>query len=305
MISMPCTADATVARVRGTIEPLAEYQRWADRAADRLLKWSPPPPDTDRLVSVCLPVRNSVATVDRMLASLAAQTYRHIELIVVDGASTDGTTETLQRASRVDVLCSEPDTGAEEGINRAIALARGQYVSVIGADDWLAPDHIERCVAPLIDGRADLVISGVAGVIGTRVRYFDIRPLDVVVRSEPPQIAGLGWVVRRSVLEASGLFDRSVRVASDLEFLLRVARQGARVSYAPDVHYFAVDGGHSSRHRIRGSLEVRRIIIAHGGDRTLATVRCAWHVTRESLRQGIKTVLPAGLFGRLRAWYQP
>jgi len=108
------------------------------------------------LVSVVVPTMNSEAVLGGALQSLAGQVFRDFEVIVSDGASRDGTLALARQAAPAMpalVVDSRPDRGVYDAINRGVALARGDWVLVLGSDDRLhAPDTLAqvcRCTWPL------------------------------------------------------------------------------------------------------------------------------------------------------------
>ncbi len=101
------------------------------------------------LVSIILPTYNAAAYLDRSLQSIFSQAFSAYEVLVIDGGSTDGTLAILNRyASRIARLVSEPDQGLYDAMNKGAALASGQWLYFMGADDIL-----ENClhqVAPYL-----------------------------------------------------------------------------------------------------------------------------------------------------------
>jgi glycosyltransferase involved in cell wall biosynthesis len=94
-------------------------------------------------------VRNGAGSIHRAIESVLAQTYRNIEFIVQDGASTDGTLELLAAyGGRLNVI-SEPDSGPSEGLLRAINRCTGDIVGSCLADEELLPDAVDRAVKAL------------------------------------------------------------------------------------------------------------------------------------------------------------
>jgi glycosyltransferase involved in cell wall biosynthesis len=98
-------------------------------------------------VSVVLPVRNGAATLPAVLADLRAQTLTAWELVAVDDGSTDGTAELLRHAARGDgriVLLSPPPRGIVTALQHGCAVARGQFIARMDADDAMTPDRLAR-----------------------------------------------------------------------------------------------------------------------------------------------------------------
>ena len=104
------------------------------------------------LVSVVVPAYNAAWSLDETLASVCAQTYRDIEVLVVDDGSTDATADVAAAWSQRDCrvrLIRKPNGGVASARNRGLREARGVYVAPIDADDLWAPDNVERQVAAL------------------------------------------------------------------------------------------------------------------------------------------------------------
>lgn len=129
------------------------------------------------LISIVVPLYNKAAYVGDTLRSVLAQTCTDWELLVVDNGSTDGSAE-LARGfddARVQVVTS-PRQGPGAARNYGIRMARGDWIQFLDADDWLAPDHIERQLAVATRHPEAALIAG-----GWR-EVRDDRPGQVVVQ---------------------------------------------------------------------------------------------------------------------------
>lgn len=92
------------------------------------------------LITVITVVKNGAATLEQALRSVLAQTYQPLEYVVFDGVSEDGTLDLLRRYDdRIAYWCSQADDGIYDAMNRAVALARGDWLLFLGADDQLRP----------------------------------------------------------------------------------------------------------------------------------------------------------------------
>jgi len=114
------------------------------------------------LLSVVIPNYNYGAFVGEAIASIAAQTYAPIELIVVDDASTDNSLEAIREAlDKADNLIStrlialEENVGKLGALNRALEYVRGRYFVIHDSDDLLSPGYVERTIAELEAARAE------------------------------------------------------------------------------------------------------------------------------------------------------
>jgi len=113
-------------------------------------------PSTSPRITVVTVCRNSAASIERTLQSVLAQDYADFEYVVVDGASADGTLEILHRhAGRIATLVSEPDRGVYDAMNKAVRLARGEYLLFMNAGDVFAAGDVLSAAAAQAD--ADVV----------------------------------------------------------------------------------------------------------------------------------------------------
>ena len=138
--------------------------------------------------SIGLPVRNGERFVRRALESVLAQDFADFEVVVCDNASDDATPRILREVAqgdpRVRLFENERDIGQIENVNRVFRLSRGTYFRWLGADDWLEPSYLARCVAAL-DARPEAV-----GVSTAFRAYLDSgESACEVFRGEMPDVA--------------------------------------------------------------------------------------------------------------------
>lgn len=113
------------------------------------------------LVSIVTVVYNGKATLERTINSVLQQRYPHIEYIIVDGGSTDGTIGLLKRyEDRIDLWTSGKDKGIYDAMNKGLALCTGDWIGLINADDWYEPDTVERVVKAAADRSEISVVHG-------------------------------------------------------------------------------------------------------------------------------------------------
>lgn len=219
-----------------------------------MTRTSPPCPDARALacapitLSVVCAVRNAAHCIGDMLASYAAQRHPRVELIVMDGASQDGTPEIVCRTGLADTLVSEPDGGIYDAWNRALPLCRGTHVAFIGADDVLAEGALSALVEACERAAPDTTLIAGYGVL-TRKRM----PVGLVGEPFLParlvhrmQIAHVLCAHALPWLRGCGGFDASFRSAGDYELLLR-QRHALKVQTLPRVLAYVEDGGISRR----------------------------------------------------------
>ena len=183
------------------------------------------------LISVIVATLNCRDTIDRCLASISEQSYRHREVVVVDGASHDGTLERLHVwRPQLAQLISGPDAGVYQAWNKGVRAARGEWICFLGGDDAFhdrdALMHLAGAAVsaekPVVYGRMNLIASNgaVAETVG--------RPWKQAKRAflQGCMIPHPGTLHHRLLFDRYGGFDESYRVAGDYEFLLRALVEG-------------------------------------------------------------------------------
>lgn len=127
---------------------------------------------SDPLISVILAVKNAQHCVDGAVLSILRQTYRNIQIVVIDGGSTDDTLEILSRYKNdIDTLISEPDTGIPDAYNKGVKLCRGKWIYFLNGDDRFSDDRILEKIFYM--GETDESIQIISGaVISTSGQRF-------------------------------------------------------------------------------------------------------------------------------------
>ena len=174
------------------------------------------------LVSVIVPVHDAAPTLGWALASLAAQTWARLEVLVVDDASRDGSAAVAAafaaRDPRFRLLRQPTNLGGYAARNRALGEAAGAFVTVQDADDWAHPEKIARHVADLDRRRLPLNLS--AWVRATDALLF-WGPWQPSPNLPAPNLSSVFF--RRELVAAAGPWD-TARVGADREFVARVER---------------------------------------------------------------------------------
>ncbi len=237
------------------------------------------------IITVCL---NSAKTIGYTLESIGSQTYRDIEHIVVDGASTDGTVELVRGFSpQVARMISEPDRGLYDAMNKGIAAASGTYTGFLNADDVYADPDVLSKVADAFAGRScDAVHGDLLYVSGSNpdriVRYWKSRPYRAGMFEAGWHPAHPTLFVRTELLRELGGFDTSFRYHADFDLMVRlfVERRISSV-HIPEVLVCMRTGGQSNRsirNIIRGNRESYRIAHRSGiADSPLWLARKLWY----------------------------
>lgn len=127
------------------------------------------------LVSIGIPTRNRAARLIEALDSARAQTYRRLEIVVSDNASTDATATACEEAQRAEprlrVIRQPENIGLSRNFNAVLTAARGDYFLWLSDDDRLSPEYVERCLKALLQDPNTAVAVGRARYIKDG-RYF-------------------------------------------------------------------------------------------------------------------------------------
>lgn len=289
-----------------------DYVARLTRAARHAGKHSPARPrplGRSGVVTVVTAALNSVRTINRTIDSVASQTYPLVEYIVIDGGSTDGTVDTLEsRGNVIDLWLSEPDNGISDAFNKGIALATGEYVALVNADDWLEPTHLALAVNSLAETGADFVYGDlIFHPIDEQPPFMFVGEVDYYRRLEHamPCINHPTVVCRRSVYETHGLFDTGLRAAMDYEWLLRGYRAGVRGAYVPGMASHMSMEGVSHRNYARGLKEVYATSIRYGYPASAARLRYVVRLLKVRTRLMLLVLVPKTLYEWLRCKVNP
>jgi glycosyltransferase involved in cell wall biosynthesis len=193
------------------------------------------------LLSYVLTTRNKLPLLKEVMARLLAQRQPDEEIIVTDGASTDGTREylaELHRAGPVDQFISEPDQGEAHGYNKGLLRARGELVKLLTDDDAFYYPGIQACKRFMqAHPQTDVLATN-----GAAANWASAEPFERFgafyqawyerwrEEAEPFAFCGLGLMIRRASIPVVGILNPAfARV--DMEFSLRVTAGLANLAW--------------------------------------------------------------------------
>ena len=197
-------------------------------------------------ISVVTVVLNAVQCIERCVSSVVGQTYDGVEYLVLDGGSTDGTLDVLERyRDRIDHLVSEPDRGLYHAMNKGIHAATGDYVYFLNSDDYFCDQGVVADVAAAIrrNPKADLIYGDVLMRSGDQLVR---KPQVPVLTRESLCRKGFchqALFARRELLARTGGFSEQYRIVADGDWLARALAAGATgLHLERDIAVFALDG---------------------------------------------------------------
>lgn len=225
-------------------------------------------------ISVITVCRNSESTIRETLISVQNQTYGAIEHIVVDGRSSDNTLAIVKmQGKHVAQVISEQDKGIYDAMNKGIAMATGDIIGFINADDFYpSPDVLSTVATAFETSGADSCFGDLCYVqqsdVSRIVRYWKSCTFKSGLFEKgwcPPHPT---FFVRRAVYQRLGGFNLDYKIAADVELMARFLAAGRITShYIPQVLVHMRLGGTTNRNLvniIKQNLEIRRGLLAQG-----------------------------------------
>ena len=263
----------------------------------------------NEFISIVVAAKDALPWLRRLVAACRAIPVAGAKLVIIDGASRDGTVEWLKAEApggESDELrwMSQSDSGIAEAWNRGVAASRGEWVVFLGADD-LPGDAVAWAGA--IDRLRHLPATCDIAAFPVSV----VSPRETVIRQQSPQLGVAnrdfftlntlphqGVFHRRRLWSRLGEFDVRFPIACDYEFLLRAIVSGVSVEICPGPPPVRMTFGGASAHDPLGNLlEFRRAQVLHGVRRFRSRWWMAW--MRAAVRHATRPVLGDALSRRI------
>ncbi|MEZ4726589.1 MAG: glycosyltransferase family A protein [Caldilineaceae bacterium] len=197
------------------------------------------------MISVIMPVYNGACYLGAALASVFAQSYQPLEVIVVDDGSTDESaavvaqlqsdraSESAQRGTMLRYVY-QANAGPAAARNRGVALTNGALLAFLDADDWWHPEKLARQVA-LLNQQPDLgyVVSHMSVQLEANTTW-PVSLNQAHYQNQPRCLLPSALVVHRQTFYQVGGFDESYRYSDDADWFLRAKDRGVSFAVAPE-----------------------------------------------------------------------
>ena len=237
-------------------------------------------------ISVIIAAFQAVECLPRAIVSVLDQRYVNTELIVIDGGSDDGTVELLKSfGHKISAWRSESDLGIYDAWNKGVALARGQWIAFLGADDIFYPDSL-ACYQSFVVSHPDLdyVSSRIRLVRASGGSRIIGQPWSWAVFRRYMNVAHVGSLHHQRLFEKHGRFDVKWKICGDYEFLLRSGEQ-LRAGFVDEVLVEMAAGGisESSTRGISETLRIKLHLASVGVIQAwldFLEAWCKWHIRR-------------------------
>lgn len=238
--------------------------------------------------SIIICTFNAAGRLPKTLDSILAQTFGDFEVVVVDGASSDGTQKVIeeyeQKFNGKLKWISEPDSGLYNALNKGVKMANGKFLNVVGAGDWLEKDALEQAEkyaekypeADAVYGKTRVWDKNL-----TSSRLLQTSPENLP--SQPMQHPSLFY--KKTLHDKFGLYDESYRIAADYLFCLKAFYLGKSKtqSFEAVVDNYVLDGISAVREglRLKETFRARR----EAGVKTKASFREALNFAKNKLKK--------------------
>jgi len=176
------------------------------------------------VITVCY---NSVRTIEETIVSVINQRDANVEYLVIDGGSTDGTLNVLQKyQAHIDKIVSEPDNGIYDAMNKGLALASGDIVGFLNADDLFAEDCVLKNIAELFENFSPDACFGDLIYFSSpqqkTVRYWQSSAFKAGAFARGWSPAHPTFYVKRAIYQQYGGFNLAYPMGNDIELMMRL-----------------------------------------------------------------------------------
>ncbi|MFI3321557.1 MAG: glycosyltransferase family 2 protein [Rikenellaceae bacterium] len=219
-------------------------------------------------ISIITVVRNAKSELERTIENVVKLNYNNIEFIVVDGLSTDGTKEIIEKNSlNITRWISEADKGIYDAMNKGLEMASGDYVWFINAGDEIYSPETLNYIFSGVENPSDiyygetLILSQDGKTKGLRGKK---PPRKLTVRSFKygMNICHQSIIVRRKIAPK---YDLSYRFAADIDWILEAVRKSRSSTNTHQILSRFIEGGISSINRKKSLIERYNIMVKHYG----------------------------------------
>lgn len=190
---------------------------------------------TQNLISIITIVRNGVNEIEETIKSVLSQKNVNLEYIIIDGKSTDGTLEIIEKyKDDITIIVSEPDNGIYNAINKGIKLATGELIGLIHCGDRYENDILHLCYKKYLVGKSDIIYGNINildTTDGLKLQQTEIANHQLL--ENKMSIFHPATFITRSCYTKNGLYDEKYKIAADYEFFLRNFRNRVSFEYLP------------------------------------------------------------------------
>lgn len=181
-------------------------------------------------ISVITVSYNAVATIEDTILSVINQTYPNIEYIIIDGGSTDGTVDIIEKyADRISYWVSEPDKGIYDAMNKGIKIAAGEWINFMNSGDLFYHNNV---LLDLLTRISDACANVIYGDTVVRYSWGNVKKpaLDLSIISHEMPFCHQSCLINSSLMKEH-LYDLRYKICADYYFFLKCYQEGVKFSY--------------------------------------------------------------------------
>ena len=198
----------------------------------------------NELVSIIIPVFNGEMYVDRLILSVASQTYRPLEVIIIDDGSVDSSLNKLYskvKELEVDdlkfIILSQDNKGIANTRNLGIKISSGKYIMFHDQDDWMDKNCVEILVKEMISGKYDMVISGYRSIDDRGICKTECSLDPLLSWSKYRITAPWGRIFLKELINNNKIFFYDTKISEDLYFNIFYISSSKKVKVISYVGY--------------------------------------------------------------------
>ncbi len=219
-------------------------------------------------------VLDNMAFIQDAIESVVCQKNTNIQYIVIDGGSNDGSLEIIKSfGDKISIVVSEPDEGIYDAMNKGLALATGDVIGFLNADDFYAHNHVIQHVAERFSAEKCDALYADLDYVSRVDKNKIVRKWRSGVYDKKRFVKG--WMpphptffVRKYIYQKLGGFNKQLHMAADYELMLRFCYfKNIKVAYLPEVIIKMRLGGQSNRslkNRIKANIQDRNAWVMNG-----------------------------------------
>lgn len=221
-------------------------------------------------LSVITVTWNAASTLGRTLQSVREQSWPHLEHLVIDGRSEDGTRELIDRLHHGRLRwVSEPDKGLYDAMNKAFTRSSGDYLCFLNAGDtFFASDTVEKMMRTIDDGESPDILYGETAIVNEKGFFLHMRRLRAPEKlswksfTQGMLVCHQAFIVKRELFEP---YDLSYRFSSDFDWCIRMMKKSKNLhnTHLTLINY--LNEGMTTTNRKASLKERYRIMVKHYG----------------------------------------